>query len=303
MEAVHQIHPEHVEYHADGGEHADLHHGDRVEQCAHGSRGDHRARQPVVQRHDGVLGEAQDAAHVEDDDDAVMDARRKNAGVGVGGEVERSGEDVDQHHRRENESLGRSGQIGQVLPAALVAFLVLVMGDQRVRGDADDLVEEIQREQIVGEGAPDGAEKRQCETGIEAGLRVLPEAAHIAGRIEHRDHPEKRRGDGKDHRQGVGAQRKAQAGQQLEERKMQRFPGAHAGNHRGDDQKERRGREERAGLAQIGLPAGQHDQAGAGKRCEDGEQEPDVGRGLHGAIHSIRKAPWCGWSGSSYRPR
>jgi hypothetical protein len=30
-------------------------------------------------------------------------------------------------------------------------------------------------------------------------------------------------------------------------------------------------------FAQIGLLAGQHDQAGAGERCEDGEQEPDVG--------------------------
>ena len=141
----------------------------------------------------------------------------------VVGEVQGAGQHVDQHHRRQDQALGGGGQVDQVFLAALVAFLVLVMGDQRIGADADDLVEQIKREQVVGERAADGAEQRQGEAGVEARLRVLVEAAHVAGRVEDRQHPQERGGHGEDHRQRVGPQRDAQAGQQLEHGEVQRL--------------------------------------------------------------------------------
>jgi len=54
-----------------------------------------------MERHDAVLGEAEDAADIEGDDDAVVHAGRQDAGADIGGEIERAGEHVDQHHGRE----------------------------------------------------------------------------------------------------------------------------------------------------------------------------------------------------------
>ena len=69
--------------------------------------------------------------------------------------------------------LAVAGQVDQVFPPTFVTLLVLVMGDQRVGGDADDLVEQIEGEQVVGKGAADGAEQRQGEAGVETRLGVL----------------------------------------------------------------------------------------------------------------------------------
>ena len=209
MQAVHQVHAENVEHHAHGGEHAHLYHGDGVEQRAHGRRGDHRAGQPVVQRHDAIFRETQDAADVEDDDDAVVDVGGQYPGVRVGGEIERPREDIDQDHGRQDEPFCSGGQVDEVFLGALVALLILVVRDKRVGRDADDLVEEIEREEIVGKRAADRTEEGEGKAGVETRLGMLLEAAHVAGRIKHRDHPQERGGDGEDHRERVGAQREA----------------------------------------------------------------------------------------------
>ena len=100
------------------------------------------------------------------------------AGVDVGGEVEGAGENVDQHHRRQDQALGGGREVGQIFLSAFVTFLVLVMRHQRISRDADDFVEEVKREQVVGERAADCAEQRQREAG--ADLFAAYEAARRA---------------------------------------------------------------------------------------------------------------------------
>ena len=191
LKAVHQVDPEDVEHDPGGAEHADLDHGHRMEQGGDRGRGDHGTGQPVMKRHDAVLGKAEEAEDIEHDHHRLAQRRREDAGGDVGGEIKRAGQHIDQDHGRQQEDLGGGGQVDDIFPASFVAFLVLVMGDQRIGADGDDLVEEIQGEQVVGEGHPDGPEDRQGKTGVEPGLGMLLEAAHVAHRIKDRNHPQR----------------------------------------------------------------------------------------------------------------
>ena len=209
VERLHRIHAEDVKHDADGGEHADLDDRDGVEQGADRRGGDHGAGEPIVEGHHGVLGEAENAAGVQGRHHPAVNIRRQDAGGDVVGEVEVPLQDVDQDHGRQHQALGGAGQIGEVFPAALVAFLVLVVGDQGIGADADNLVEKIQGKQVVGEGAADGAEQGQGEAGVEARLLMLVEAAHITRRVEHSDDPQERGGQREDHRERIRPQRDA----------------------------------------------------------------------------------------------
>jgi hypothetical protein len=117
--------------------------------------------------------------------------RRKDAGSDVVAEVQGAGQHVDQDHGRQHETFGGSGQIDDVFLGTFVAFFILVMSHQRIGADADDLVEEVHGQQIVGKGYADGAEQRQGKAGVETGLGMFMQAAHISGRIEHCQDPEK----------------------------------------------------------------------------------------------------------------
>ena len=208
----------------------------------------------------------------------------------VVGEVEVPGKNVDHDHGRENEALGGGGKVGQILLAALVAFLVLVMGHERIGADADNLVEQIEGQQVIGEGAADGAEQGQGKAGVEARLLVLVEAPHVSRRIEDCDHPQERGGDGEDHGQRVGPQRDAQPRQQVEHAEIEMLPAKHVPNHRGRDDEERCGGNKRAGFAGVRPLAGGHDEAGADQWGQNRQQEPDVVNGFHWPIRSIQTA-------------
>ena len=113
-----------------------------------------------------------------------------NAGANVVGKIEGAAQNINQDHGRQNQAFGGGGQVGEIFFAAFIALFILMMGHQRIGADADDFVKQIQGEQIVGKGAAHGAEQGQGEAGVETRLRVLLQAAHIAGRVKHRDHPE-----------------------------------------------------------------------------------------------------------------
>ncbi len=81
-----------------------------------------------------------------------------------------------------------------------------MMGNQRIGADRDDLVEEVQGKEVVGKGDPDGPERCQGKTGIEAGLGMFLEAPHIAHGVEDGNDPQRGGHQGEDHRQGVGPQ-------------------------------------------------------------------------------------------------
>ena len=65
-----------------------------------------------------------------------------------------------------------------------------MMGNQRIGADRDDLVEEVEGEEVVGEGHTDGTEDGQGETGVETGLGMFVQSPHIAHGIEDGDGPE-----------------------------------------------------------------------------------------------------------------
>jgi len=71
-----------------------------------------------------------------------------------------------------------------------------VVRDEWIGRYADDLVKEIKGEEVVGEGATNGAEQREGEAGAEARLGVLLQAAHVAGGVKHGHHPQERRRQG-----------------------------------------------------------------------------------------------------------
>ncbi len=209
------------------------------------------------------------------------------------GEIEAARQDVDENHGRENQSLGRGREVNEILLSAFVAFLVLVVGHQRIGADADNFVEQVERQKIVRERAAHGAEQRQGKAGIEARLGVFLEAAHVTGGVKNRQHPEERSGDGEDHRERIRPQGDAQAREQLKHGVEELLPGAHLRNHRRRDGEEGGGGEKRAGLAEIGPLAGDHDQARSEQRRQDGEEQSNIGRGVHGPIRSNPTIPGC----------
>src|SRR5215813_12172311 len=98
-----------------------------MEQGADGRGRDHRTRQPVVERHHAVFGKSENTARVESGDYSVMHIWRDDAGANIRCEIQRSTQDVNEHHRWKDESLRGCGEVGEVLSAALITFLVLMM--------------------------------------------------------------------------------------------------------------------------------------------------------------------------------
>src|SRR5215813_8616682 len=88
---------------------------------------DHRTRQPVMERHHAVFGKPENAARVESSNDPVMHSGRDDAGADIRCEIQRSTQDINEHHRWKDESLRGCGEVGEVLSAALITFLVLMM--------------------------------------------------------------------------------------------------------------------------------------------------------------------------------
>jgi len=162
-----------------------------MEQGRDRCRGDHRSRQPVVERHDAVLGKTEETEDIEHRHQHLVHVVGEDPGRDVGGEVEGAGQYIDQDHRRQQEELGGRRQVNDVFTCPFVTFRVLMMGDQWVGADRNDLVEQIHRQKIVGKGHPDGPEDRKGETGVEAGLGVFFEPPHIPHRIVNGDGPQR----------------------------------------------------------------------------------------------------------------
>jgi len=191
VEAFHQVCAEDVEHDPRGAEHAHLHHGHSVQQGRHRRRRNHGPRQPVVQRHDAVFGKAQQAADVEHRGQGIADPAVEDALVAVVGKVQIAREHVDDDHGGQHQTLGRSGQVDDILARAFIPLFVLVVGHQGVGADADHLIEQVEGKEVVRKGHAHGSEQGQRETDAEAGLGVLLEAAHVARRVEHGDNPQK----------------------------------------------------------------------------------------------------------------
>ena len=80
---------------------------------------------------------------------------------------------VGQRQRGEKHAFRRAHQVDEVLAAARPSLFVLVVVDERIGNEAEHFVEDHQREQIGGEGAPDSRREARGEAGEEPRLRVL----------------------------------------------------------------------------------------------------------------------------------
>jgi hypothetical protein len=160
---------------------AGLHHRRRVEVGRDGSRGDHGAREPELERHLRRLG-----ARGQGDED---DHRRRGAGgadLGPGGEDPRQGggpRGLGQQHRRGQQRQAAERRHEQRAPGAGGA-LRPVAADQEEARDARQLPGDEQEDDVVGE---DDAEHRRREQrqqrdgpdrGRVVGLEVPPGVQH-----------------------------------------------------------------------------------------------------------------------------
>ena len=170
---------------AEDAEDTDFDDGDRVEQGGDRGGGDHGTREPGVEGHDAGFGEAEDrtaGGGAGPRPPSTFPARKPPVKVhvtaGLAGRQKISG--------GKGEGDRGTEQVGQVGASAGAGLAVLVVGDERVGREREHLVEEIEREQVAGEGDAEGGAEGDGEEGVEARLGVLLQAAHVADRIERR---------------------------------------------------------------------------------------------------------------------
>ncbi len=107
--------------------------------------------------------------------------------------------------------------------------------DERIGHEAQNLVEDHQREQIGREGTPDGGGETGGEAGEEAGLRVLVQVPHVADGIDRCDDPKERGNGGKHHAERIDTEGEGDARQDLEQAEIKSTTRKHRGCHRDDD--------------------------------------------------------------------
>ena len=261
---------------------------------------DHGRGQPVVERHQGRLGQAADIQGVGQTHQVRM--LRHHVGGEHAGEhvaqahVQGAAEHVGHDHGREQEKLGGTHEVDQVLARPGEALRVLVVGDQGIREDGDHLVEEVEREHVGREGHAHGAEDGHREAEVVAGLGVLVEPAHVAHVVAGGEAPEERGDEREDHAQAVGHEAHRDARQDREQRVGVDVALEHPGNERADGQEGHRGGDEGHGLALVHVAPVEPDGEGRHQGHRKGNEELGAFdcRG-HGAIPSGWRLRWF-WS-------
>ena len=231
---VHQPHPHHVEDHAEHTEHAHLDHRHCMQQRTDRRRRDHRRGQPGMHGHDGGLGETRQVTEI----DGAQQQRRGGDPVEQPGrlEIQRPRQLVGERQTGKQEGLGRADQVDQVPPAAVPGLFGLPVIDQRIGDEAEDLVEDHQREQVGGKGPADSRRQTYGESGEEPRLSVFLQASHIADAVDRGGDPQQRRNGCEHHSQRVHPKREIDARQDLEQGDLDGSPAKYDGRHGNDDQ-------------------------------------------------------------------
>ena len=173
-------------------------HRGRVDQRRDGRRALHRVGQPDVQRELRALADrAGDQAQREQRDDGLaehhaVDQQQLSAVVDLS-DVERAGAVPDQDQRREQAEVAQPRDQERLLRRGGGGRLVEPEADQEVRGDADQLPEDEEHQQVAGQ---DQAEHRRGEQRHEH--EVAPVAVvglHVAGRIDLHEQRDARHDD------------------------------------------------------------------------------------------------------------
>ncbi|MEZ5939557.1 MAG: hypothetical protein R3C52_15265 [Hyphomonadaceae bacterium] len=158
-------------------ERAGLHHGDGVQQRGHRRGGDHRGRQPVVQREHRGLGDAEHQHHEQDAGDDGIDLSVKHA---AGRELGCAGDREDGDDRRQKQQDRSAHQRTEIDPPRPSRRRVARMRDQRIGRQRQHFVEDEQREQVLRHRYAHRAGDGEAEADVEARLVVFLLAAHIA---------------------------------------------------------------------------------------------------------------------------
>ena len=117
----------------------------RTDRC----RGNHGAWQPVMERHDTILGKSKNAADIQYGYQGGVNVWRQNTSAYVRCKIKVAGQNIDKDHGRQYKSLCSCGQVNNILPGPGIPFFILVMSDQWVGADTDDLIKEIQGKKVV----------------------------------------------------------------------------------------------------------------------------------------------------------
>ncbi len=180
-----------------------------VDEGAHGRRALHRVRQPDVERELGALprrsAEHHDAGDREVDrvpSEAVSlkerdvpvreDEPARGPAAAPGGAVGREEPEVDEHPEQEHD-VPHPGDDERLFRGARRARPLVVEADQEVGTDADELPEEEELEQIVGEDEPRHRGQEQRELGVVP--REAPVLVHVPDRVEHHEEADHRHDD------------------------------------------------------------------------------------------------------------
>src|SRR5262249_60927943 len=104
--------------------------------------------------------------------------------------LERARGVVCQDYRRQQEDLGGSQKVDDVLARAGFRLGGFFVPHQGIGDKGQAFVEQKQGEQVGGECHAQGRAERQREAGEIASLRVLLQGAHVADRVKRGQDPE-----------------------------------------------------------------------------------------------------------------
>ncbi len=249
-----------------------------MQERADRGRGDHRRRQPAVERHHRGLADPEQVERHQHRHHPVGCSAGENP---ARDEVEAAGRDPGEPDREQQGPDRGPEQDAEIDPARAPGLLGAAMGHQRIGADRQHLVEHQKRQHVAGEGDAHGRGQREREEGVEAGLVGLVMAAHVADRIDRGQDPEQARDQREADAQRLGGEGEAEARQHLDQTHLRPLARDHRRQHE-QHQREQAGRgDQRHGLAQVGPGAGQPDQQRADHRRRQRQQHR--GAGAHDA--------------------
>ena len=241
-----RLNAEDVNHDLDDREHAGLHHGHGMEQGADRGRRHHRRRQPRVQRHDRRLADSEDVESEQDAADPAAGLALENA---AGGEVDRAGQDPGRHDCWQQQDRRGAEQHDEIDSARPDGFGVGLVRDERIGRQRQRLVEQEQREQVLGEGDGHGGAERHCKADVVRCLARLVVGAHVADRIDRGDDPEGRGYDSEQESERLDLEGQGEAGDDLEVQRLRLGAGKDRRQQAEHDEKQGQRGQQRHALA------------------------------------------------------
>ena len=162
-------------------------------------------------------------------------------------------------------------------PARMASSFRLV-GDQRIGRERQRLVEQEQREQVLGERDPDRAAERHGEADVESRLARLVVGAHVADRVDRVDDPQRGGDEREQHAERLDLEGEREPGDDVDNAEFR--PGAvqHRPKQSEHDEAQRCCRHERYRLAQVRQLVKQRKDQRADERRQQGQDEDGFGR-------------------------